>query len=141
MAQVALQTFFSNTADASSVDIASVDPDAGEGILVGVLLDATDTDKEVLSVQFDPTGDNDTFPIADRLAFSPSDGKVRVELWVIGSGQITTAQTETVRVTLEGHSFSRPPTSANAEDVRVASRLKTCRCMERVHIGRRRLES
>jgi len=46
-----------------------------------------------------------------------------------------------VRINLEGHSFSRPPTSVNAEYAPTVSRLEACRCMEGIHIRRGHFES
>ena len=102
MAQVTLGPTLQAEGASNQTDIPSVVVAAGEGIVVTVTLETTDTSKEVLSVRFDPTGDDDTFPIAEREAFSPTHSKLRGEIWVLGSDEVTKAQTATVRVTLAG---------------------------------------
>lgn len=86
--------------DANQIDVTGhVFATADDLLLVGVVLEVTDAGKEVDTVVWDPTGDNQS--LTKFTDFNPTHGKLRIEVWRGLDSEIT-AKTATVRVTIAG---------------------------------------
>jgi len=96
MAQVAVQDRSTTSFDANSGSVSHI-VGSGEQLIVGVLLEGTDTSKEVDNIQWEAAAGD--LPLAFFGAFSPTHGKLRLEVWYLAD--IAVAETRNVTVTLE----------------------------------------
>ena len=96
MAQVIVGDTSPGSADANILDITHIVA-SGESLVVGVLLEVTDADKEVDSVVWDQGG-GDQASLSNFTSFNPSSGKLRLEVWRLTNPVDKTA---TVRVTIK----------------------------------------
>ena len=100
MAQVSVTTVSIGSADSNTIDAPGHVHGSGDDLLlVGVVLETTASDKEILSVVIDPGGNNEG--LTRFTVFNPSHGKFRIEVWR-GLDADISAQTATVRATIEG---------------------------------------
>ena len=96
MGQVSIADISTGSANANTTDVTHIVA-AGEGLIVGVLLEVTDDTKEVDNIAWDPGGDNQALTFFS--AFSPTHGKLRLEVWRHTGPN---AGTQTITVTIEG---------------------------------------
>lgn len=94
MAQVTFGDISTGEATSATFDVAHTIA-SGEGLIVGVLLEVVDAAKEVQGITW---GISNT-ALTKYNAFSPSHGKLRLEVWYLTN---PSAETEWVTVSMEG---------------------------------------
>lgn len=94
--QVAVTDTSSGTADGATLDITHIVA-TGEVLICAVVLEVTDSAKEVGDINWDDGG-GDEEPLVRFTDFVPSHGKLRIEIWSLGTPAPKTA---TVQITIE----------------------------------------
>lgn len=98
VSQVTVADISTDSCDANTCSVTHVVASGDNYLVVGVALEVTDSTKEVLSVVWDQGGLDQT-SLSLFNAFSPTHGKLRIEVWRLAD---PVAKTATIRVTLEG---------------------------------------